>query len=98
MQLFSADATIFSKKFQQKIFAPENMKNPPSKVAHNRPKSCCFQYWPGYPSGLKTEIPYNQMHLNAGLGILDWGGVRVMTYALRKERYITVLLCFSGVA
>ena len=34
MQLFSADATMFSKKFN--FFAPENMKKTPSKVAHNR--------------------------------------------------------------
>ena len=33
MQLFSADATIFSKlKF---FFAPQNIKKPASKVAHN---------------------------------------------------------------
>ena len=35
MQLFSADATIFKKK---KKIGPENMKKPPSKVAHNRPR------------------------------------------------------------
>ena len=34
MKLFSADSTMFSKKI---FFAPENMKNPPTKVAHNRP-------------------------------------------------------------
>ena len=32
MQLFSADTTVFSKRF-----GPENMKKLPSKVAHNRP-------------------------------------------------------------
>ena len=32
MQLLSADAAMVSKNF-----APENMKKPPSKVAHNRP-------------------------------------------------------------
>ena len=32
MQLFSADTILLSKKFD-----PENMKKPPSKVAHNRP-------------------------------------------------------------
>ena len=36
MQLFSADAIVFSKKFEKK-FDPENMKKLPSKVAHNRP-------------------------------------------------------------
>ena len=34
MQLFSADTTIFKKKH----FAYENMKKPPSKVAHYRPQ------------------------------------------------------------
>ena len=35
MQLFSEDATIFSKK----IFAHENLKKQASKVAHNRPQT-----------------------------------------------------------
>ena len=34
MQLFSADAKILKKKIQQ-FFAPQNIENPPSKVAHN---------------------------------------------------------------
>ena len=34
MQLFNADATMFSKK----NFAPVNMKKPTLKVAHNLPK------------------------------------------------------------
>ena len=38
MQLFSADATMFKKKINI-FFAPENMKKPPSKVAHNRPRT-----------------------------------------------------------
>ena len=37
MQLFSADAKVFSKKIKKKNFAPENMKKQPSKVAHNQP-------------------------------------------------------------
>jgi hypothetical protein len=36
MQLFSADATMFFKKFQY-FFAHANMKKLASKVAHNRP-------------------------------------------------------------
>ena len=36
MQLFSAEAKVFS-KFFKKISDPKNMKKPPSKVAHNRP-------------------------------------------------------------
>ena len=37
MQLFSEDAMVFSKK-NHFIFAPENIKKLPSKVAHNRPQ------------------------------------------------------------
>ena len=36
MQLFSADAIVFSNEIQI-FFDPENMKKTPSKVAHNRP-------------------------------------------------------------
>ena len=43
MQLFSADATVILFYF---IFAPQNMKKPTSKVAHNRPNTYFFQYWP----------------------------------------------------
>ena len=42
MQLFSEDATMFFKKINI-FFAPENMKKPPSKVAHNRLRPF-FQY------------------------------------------------------
>ena len=34
MQLFSANATIFLKKINF-LFAPQNIKKPASKVAHN---------------------------------------------------------------
>ena len=36
MQVFSADAVVFSKK-TFKVFAPQNMKKQPSEVVHNRP-------------------------------------------------------------
>ena len=47
MQLFSADATIFLKK-SEFFFVPQNMKKPPSKVAHNQPQffSVCIANWP----------------------------------------------------
>ena len=38
MQLFSADAIVFSKNLKNIFFDPENMKKPPSKVAHNWPQ------------------------------------------------------------
>ena len=39
MQLFSADAIVFSKKLKKIFFDPEKVKKQASKVAHNRPKS-----------------------------------------------------------
>ena len=49
MQLYSADATIFSKKKIRIFFAPQNIKKLPSKVAHNptrppdfSPANFCF--------------------------------------------------------
>ena len=58
--------SVFKKK--NFFFDPENMKKPPSKVAHNRPPTF-FMYWPGCPNGPVTEIMYHQKPLNAGLGI-----------------------------
>ena len=43
MQLFSADATIFTKKIYL-FFAHENIKKRASKVAHNRPQTFFSQY------------------------------------------------------
>ena len=69
MQLFSTDNIVFSKKNSKKNFDPENMKKPPSKVAHNGPLTFIFMYWPGCPNSPESEIPYHQKPLNAGLGI-----------------------------
>ena len=41
MQLFSANALVFSKK--KNLFDPENMKKTLSKVAHNRPIGYCHR-------------------------------------------------------
>jgi hypothetical protein len=68
MQLVSADANNILKKNLTFFFAHENMKKPPSKVAHNWSRFF-FQYRPGCPNGPKTEIPYHQKPINAGLGI-----------------------------
>ena len=68
MQLFIAEAIVFLKNNKKK-FDPENMKKAPSKVAHNRPLTFFFMYWPGCPNGPETEILYHQKPLNAGLGI-----------------------------
>ena len=56
MQLFSGDATMFTKK------NPENMKNLPSKVAHNPPKMIFSVLakqpkWPKNKSPVPTKAP-----------------------------------------
>ena len=65
MQIFSADAMVFSKKNKKK-FAPENMKKLPSKVAHNQPQTCFFSTGPAAQAAQKQN---HQKPLNAGLGI-----------------------------
>ena len=72
MQLFSADAIVFSKTID-----PENTKKPPSKVVIIGPQ-LFFMYWPGCPNGQETEIPYHQKPLTAGLGIST--GVQLISF------------------
>ena len=54
MQLLSADAEMVSKNF-----APENMKKPPSKVAHNRP-NFFFQYCQPAQNQPKSHILFHK--------------------------------------
>ena len=70
MQLFSADATMFSKK------TLKNMKNDPQRSLIIG--QFFFQYWPSCHNGLKTEISYHQKPLNAGLDI-QTGAVKECT-------------------
>ena len=51
MQLFSAVATMFSNFFPHK-----NVKNPPSKVVHNRPKPFISQSSPAHSPELIFHI------------------------------------------
>ena len=46
MQLFSADAIVFSKKLKKNFFDPEKVKKWASKVAHNRPRPFYFTVQP----------------------------------------------------
>ena len=46
MQLFSADAIEFSKKFQKNFLTPKKLKKLATKVAHNRPKPFYFTVQP----------------------------------------------------
>ena len=54
MQLFTADATVILFYF---IFAPQNMKKPTSKVAHNGPKWFFFSVLPIGPNPVQISIP-----------------------------------------
>ena len=55
MQLFSADATMFSKK--KKNFDHKKLKKPPQKVAHNRPRPFFFSLQPRLPKTAQKFIP-----------------------------------------
>ena len=57
MQLFSADATMFSKKI---FFAHKKLKKPPSKVAHNRPKPFISQPSPTHSQQPKINFSYHK--------------------------------------
>jgi hypothetical protein len=46
MQLFSAEATIFSKKILSLFFVHENIKKRASKIPHNPPQTFFSQVWP----------------------------------------------------
>jgi hypothetical protein len=59
MQLFSADATIFSKKYFQFFFAHENIKKQASKVAHNQ-LNFFSQVRPGSPNQLRIDLLYHK--------------------------------------
>ena len=60
MQLFSADAIVFSKKFS-KFFDPEKLKKRASKVAHNRPKPFISQSSPGHSLQPRIDFSYHKM-------------------------------------
>jgi hypothetical protein len=59
MQLFSADATMFSNFFFV-FFAHKKLKKPPSKVAHNRPKPFIPQPSPTHRQQPKINFSYNK--------------------------------------
>ena len=52
MQLFSADAIVFSKEILN-FFDPENMKKIPQKLLIIGPQ-LFLMYWPGCPNGPET--------------------------------------------
>ena len=59
MQLFSADAIVFSKKINI-FFDPEKVKKLASKVAHNRPRPFYFTVQPR-PTAHSPELIFHIM-------------------------------------
>ena len=69
MQLFSADATIFSKKYS---FAHKKLKKPPSQVGQKN-SNPLFSLLPGLPKWPKQKNLYSKMWLIEQLYIeLRW--------------------------
>ena len=64
------------------------MKKRPQKLLITGP-NIFFMYWPGCPNGPKTEIPYHQKPLNAGLGIQT--GHIVVLLVSRNQYYNVVV-------
>ena len=56
MQLFSADATMFSNFFI--FFDHKKLKKPLQKVAHNRPRPFFFLCSPDCPKQPRTSFPF----------------------------------------
>ena len=55
MQLFSADALVFSKEFKKKFWPQKHEKNP-QKVAHNRPPTFFFSTGPAAQTAQKQKV------------------------------------------
>ena len=60
MQLFSADAIVFSKKNLNFFFDPKKVKKRASKVAHNRPRPFYFTVQPR-PTAHSPELIFHIM-------------------------------------
>ena len=62
MQLFSADATMFS-KFIFSFFCPQKVEKPPSKVAQKNSKPLFFHYCPELPKRPKQKYSCSKLWL-----------------------------------
>ena len=74
MQLFSADAIVFSKK--KIFFDPENIKKLPSKVAHVRPPTF-FYILDQLPKRPKNRNPVPPKAPECRTRYLDWAPTAV---------------------
>ena len=58
MQLFSADAIVFSKQISNFFFDPKKVKKRASKVVHNRPRPFYFTVQPR-PTAHSPELIFH---------------------------------------
>ena len=86
MQLFSADATMFSNFFF--FFDHKKLKKPPSKVAHNRPKPFLRQSSPGHSPQPRSSFPFYKKSI-ATLSLL------LSDYIIHYLIFLTFGSCFS---
>ena len=61
MQLFSADAMVFSKKLKKKFLTPKNWKNEPQKLLIIDPDPFFPQSSPGHSPQPKIDFPYHEI-------------------------------------
>ena len=105
MQLLSAETTIFQKK-SKCFFAPDNMKKPPSKVAHNHPKF----FFSVLPTSQKPDQISDIFHRN--LPLRDFSIMTLIihtymqtidsfysysTYSVKIFSEVTLLLTFNKI-
>ena len=81
MQLFSADATMFSNIYIF-FFDHKKLKKPPSKVAHNRPKPFLRQSSPGHSPQPRSSFPFYKKS-NAILSLLLSGLHHLLSYCFQ---------------
>ena len=85
MQLFSADATMFSKKILKYFFDPEKVKKRASKVAHNRPNPFFPQSSPDHSPQPRIDFLYHEI---SGPDICSL--ICVQKHMHRKRMYINI--------
>ena len=61
MQLFSADAMVFSKQFKKKFLTPKKWKNGPKKMLIINPDPFFPKSSPGHSPQPKIDFPYYEI-------------------------------------
>ena len=86
MQLFSADAMVFSKKKLKYFFDPEKVKKRASKVAHNRPRPFYFTVQPR-PTAHSPELIF---HI-----VKSWDQTSVLLSVVQTYKYISLRIVYK---